>query len=163
MVICINMQKIRLFHWFVLDIGWLKNPGIWLAENILAHIQKQEFSQIWDLCSSTANNINFHYRPTSVKINDQIFHQVQKTLFLTLFGSIFPIFEAKKIFPEIPALSHTTSYGFLAPCQNLEKIDYTIPRKCPDRRKDGWKDGRRDRPYFIGPFWLPTGVQFSKR
>ena len=26
-------------------------------------------------------------------------------------------------------------------------------------RKEGWKDRRTDRPYFIGPFWLLPGVQ----
>ena len=30
----------------------------------------------------------------------------------------------------------TTSYGFLAPCQNLEKTNDTIPRKHMDRWKD---------------------------
>ena len=43
----------------------------------------------------------------------------------------------KKFFPKNPALSRTTSYGFLAPCQNLEKTNGTIPRKRPDRQKDG--------------------------
>ena len=75
------------------------------------------------------------------------------------FGSIFPIFGAKKIFLKNPALSHTTSYEFLAPCQNLEKVKDPIQRKRPDRRKDGRTDGRIDRPYFTGPFWLPLGVQ----
>ena len=78
---------------------------------------------------------------------------------MTLFGSIFPIFWAKNIFPENPALSCTTSYEFLAPCQNLEKINVTIPRKCLDKRKDGWNDRGTDRPYFIGPFRLPPRVQ----
>ena len=31
---CINMQKIDLFWWY----GRIKNPSIWLAKNILAHI-----------------------------------------------------------------------------------------------------------------------------
>ena len=26
-------------------------------------------------------------------------------------------------------------------------------------RTEGRKDGRTDRSYFIGPFWLPSGVQ----
>ena len=39
-------------------------------------------------------------------------------------------------------LSRTTSYGFLAWCQNLEKVNDTIQRKHPDRWKDGWKDGQ---------------------
>ena len=55
------------------------------------------------------------------------------------FWPIFPIFWAKCFFWKI-WLSHTTSYGFLASCQNLEKTNDTIPRKCPDR----WKDGRKD-------------------
>ena len=82
-------------------------------------------------------------------------NKFKKTLFLAHFWSIFPIFGAQNFFLENPAPSHTTSYGFLAPCQNLEKVNYTIQRKLPDRRKDG----RTDRPYLIGPFRLPPGVQ----
>ena len=51
------------------------------------------------------------------------------------FWPIFPIFGAKKNFLENPALPCTTSYGFLAPCQNLEKVNDTIQRKHSDRRK----------------------------
>ena len=75
------------------------------------------------------------------------------------FWPIFPIFGAKKIFLENPALSHTTSYGFLASCQNLEKVNDTIQRKRTDRLKDRRTDGKTDRPYFIGPFRIPPGVQ----
>ena len=35
------------------------------------------------------------------------------------------------------ALSNATSYGFLAPFQNLEKTNDPIPRKQPDRQEDG--------------------------
>ena len=35
--------------------------------------QEQKFSQIWDLRRNTTNNISFHYRTNSVKINNQIF------------------------------------------------------------------------------------------
>ena len=52
----------------------------------------------------------------------------------------FPNFWGKKNLPKNPALSCTTSHGILAPCQNLEKINHTIPRNCLDRRKDGLKD-----------------------
>ena len=66
-----------------------------------------------------------------------------------------PKFWSNNFFPENQALSCTTAYGFPAPCQNSEKTNDTIPRKCQDRRM-----GRRtDRPYFIGPFWLLLGVQ----
>ena len=82
------------------------------------------------------------------------------------FWPIFPIFGTQN-FLENLALSHTTSYGFLAPCQNLKKVSDTIQRKCPDRQKDrrtvgrieGQKDGRTDRLYFIGAFRLPPGIQ----
>ena len=71
------------------------------------------------------------------------------------FWSIFPNFGAKKFFPENLALPGTTSYGFLALCQNSEKTNDTIPRKRLDRRMDG----RTDRPYFTGTFRLLPGVQ----
>ena len=68
------------------------------------------------------------------------------------FGSIFPIFGAKKIFLENPALSRTTSYGFLAPRQNLEKVNDTIQIKHLDRRTEGQtEDGQT---LFYGT--LPT-------
>ena len=41
-------------------------------------------------------------------------------------------------------LSRTTSYGFLASCQNLEKVNDTIQRKCPGRQKDGRTDRRTE-------------------
>ena len=77
------------------------------------------------------------------------------------FWFIFPILGAKIfVLQKNPALSRTTSYGFLEPCQNLEKTNDTIPRKYPDRwsdrwkdrRTEGWKDKRMDRPYVIGTF-----------
>ena len=37
-----------------------------------------------------------------------------------------------------------TSYRFLAPCQNLEKVDDVIQRKHPDRQTEGWMEGRKD-------------------
>ena len=94
----------------------------------------------------------------------KFFQYIQKTLSLTHFWSIFPIWGGgKNFFLENPALSCTTSYGFLASCQNLEKNNDTIPRKhldrWKDRRKDKKRDRRADRPYFIEPFWLTPGVQ----
>ena len=54
----------------------------------------------------------------------------------------WPVFGGEKLFPENLALSRTTAYGFLAPCQNLDKTSDTSPRKCPDRRTKGQKDGQ---------------------
>ena len=47
-------------------------------------------------------------------------------------------------------MSRTTLYGFLAPCQSLEKTKDTIPRKRADRQKD-----KRMETYFTGSFQLP--------
>ena len=93
---------------------------------------------------NTANNINLHYRSNSVKINDQIFQKIEK-------NPVFGLFWTKKNFPENPALSRTTSCDFLALCQISEKTNDAIPRKRLNRRMD--------RPYFIGPFPPPPGVQ----
>ena len=35
--------------------------------------QEPDFSQVWDLCKHTVNNINFLYRPNSEKTNGKIF------------------------------------------------------------------------------------------
>ena len=35
--------------------------------------QERDLSQLEDLCKSTANIINFHYRTNSGKINDHVF------------------------------------------------------------------------------------------
>ena len=94
-----------------------------------------------DLCKNKANR-NFHYRPNSVKINDQIF----KNLFLTHFRPILPISRAKKIFPkkiflENLALSCTISDEILAPCKNLEKLKTQFQENV---RTDGRTEGRTD-------------------
>ena len=54
-------------------------------------------------------------------------------------------------------LSRTTSCWFLAQCKNLEKTIDTIPKK----RRDRPKEGRTERPRFIGLFRLPPGIQNS--
>ena len=71
-------------------------------------------------------------------------NKFKKPYFWPILGPFSPIYGAKKIFLENLALSHTTSYGFLAPCQNLEKVNDTIQRKRLDRQKGGWKEGQTD-------------------
>ena len=56
-----------------------------------------------------------------------------KNPFFGPFLVYFPNFGGKSLFLRNPALSRTTSYGFLEPSQNLEKTNDTIPRKCPNR------------------------------
>ena len=52
-----------------------------------------------------------------------------------IFGQFSQFLGQKNFFPENLALSRTTSYGFLAPCQNLENTNDTVPRKRLDRQK----------------------------
>ena len=77
------------------------------------------------------------------------------------------IFGAKRFFKKNPALSGTLRHGPLTPCRVSEKTNEPIPRKLPDRRKDrrtdGRTEGRTDRPYFIGPFQLPPGIQKEQK
>ena len=80
--------------------------------------QELDFSQIWNLCKNITNSRNFHYKINSEAIKNQIF------------WLILPILGAKNFFSKNLALSEATSYGFLAPCQNLEKTNDPIPRKC---------------------------------
>ena len=84
-----------MFDLKILQLEWLR--AFWPIT------QEQHFSQIEDLYRNTVNNINFHYRTNSGEINDQIFLQIQKTCFRTIFPH-FPSFweggGAKKAFPK---------------------------------------------------------------
>ena len=66
---------------------------------------------------------------------NKFFNKFKKPCFWSIFGP-FSQFGGKKN----QAVSHTTSYRFLAPCQNLEKTNDTIPRKHPDTQKGRKKD-----------------------
>ena len=55
-----DMVDLKILEFVCLTVFW-------------AISQEQEFSHVWDLCRNTNNNFNSHYRPNSVKINDQIF------------------------------------------------------------------------------------------
>ena len=69
-------------------------------------------------------------------------NKLKKPCFWSIFGPFSQFWgqKKKKKFPENPVLSRKTSQGILALCQNLEKINDTIPRKHPNRRKDGSTD-----------------------
>ena len=135
MWICINMQKkIRLFHWFVLEISSIKKSC-----NLIGW---EHFSPYLKLCWNTTNIINFHYRTNSVQIT-KFFNKFKKTVFGPLLVH-FPILGRKKNFSENLLLLYTTSYWFLALCQNLGKTNHTIPWKCPDGRTGERADGRTE-------------------
>ena len=62
----------------------------------------------------------------------KFFNKFKKPCFCFIFGPFSQFLGQKK-----NVLSHTTSYGFLAPCQNLEKANDIIPRKCLPRQMEG--------------------------
>ena len=58
------------------------------------------------------------------------FNKFKNPCFWPRFGHFYKFFGQKS----------TTSYGILAPRQNLEKTNDKIPRKRPDRQTDGRTD-----------------------
>ena len=64
-------------------------------------------------------------------------NKLKKPCFWPILGSFSQFLGQKKFSSKNPALSRTTSYGFPAPCQNLEKVNDKNQRKCPDRLKNG--------------------------
>ena len=71
--------------------------------------QKPDFSQIWDFRG------NIEKQLTAKLFNE--------------FGPFFLFSGEKNFLVKYLALSCTTSYGFLIPCQNLEKSNDPVPRK----------------------------------
>ena len=72
----------------------------------------------------------------------KFFNKLKKALFLANFGP-FSNFWGKTFSPENLALSHTTTYSFLAPCQNLIQFqENTWTGRRMDRRMEGLKDGQ---------------------
>ena len=135
-----HAKKIRLFHWLALEI-WLIKKSCHLIgwEHFGPNVINKTFSQIWDLCTNLANDINFHYRLNSVKINDKISQKTlkKKHIFGCAFLVHFPNFQGKKFFSE---KSGSVTHNFIwvsSTMPNLEKTNNAIPRKRPDRRKDG--------------------------
>ena len=93
----------------------------------------------------------------------KFFNKLKKLFFWPIFSPLSQFLEQKFFFQKI-WLSCKTPNGCLALCKNIGKTNDTIPRKCQYRQidglKDGWKYGRTDRPYFIGPFRLSPEVQY---
>ena len=110
------MQKISSIHQFILEIQQISQPcNLISQEHFASYLRNRIFFQVCDLCRNITNNIKFHYRPNSGKINDQIF---QKNVL-----THFPHYLEKK------SQSRT-------PCQNLGKTNGPIRRKRLDRRTD---------------------------
>ena len=88
-------------------------------------------------------------------------NKLKKPCFGT-FWTLFPNFGVKKNLPKNPALSRTTSFEFLAPCQISEKANDAIPRKRLDRRTNGRTEGRKDgQTLFYKTLPATTGVPIN--
>ena len=132
MGICINVQKIGLFHRFALEkclqSYWLR--AFWPIS------QEQHFSQIEDLYKNTVNNINFHYRTNSRTINDQNFLN-SKTLFLTHFWPTSPILGGKKCFPKKSGMHNLIRFSSFM--QKFWETSWSNSKKTTQQAA-GWKD-----------------------
>ena len=74
-------------------------------------------------------------------------------------NSGFGPFWGQKNFPgKFGSITHSLIW-FSSTIPKFRKVNDTIRRKRPDRRMEGRKDGRTDRPYFIGPLRLPPRVR----
>ena len=129
------MQKIRLFHWFVLEI-WVSKKSCnlsFLAEKLFGKITGNFFSQIWYFCTNTANNINIEQ--IQKRLMTKFFNKFKKPCFQPIFGT-FSKFQVQKIFfLQNKPLSDTTSYGLLTTYQFLEKTNDTfLENSCTDGR-----------------------------
>ena len=104
-------------------------------ETFLVTTWEPDFSQACSFRRMLRNYKNFHY-------NDLIFLKIPKTMFLSHFWPFLVLFARWGFFSKNPALSRTTIYGPLTPCQVSEKTNEPILRKLTDRPKDEQKDGR---------------------
>ena len=105
--------------------------------------QEQTISQIW-FCTEAQEIIKvFIIEQIQQKLTTKSFNKFKKPCLWSIFGP-FSQTLGQMIFPENPALSCTTSYGFLAPYQNSEKTNDTIPRKRLDRKTNGTAEGLTD-------------------
>ena len=67
------MQKNQVFSFYFRDMVDLKIQQPDWPRAFWPISLEPDFSQVWDFCKKTANNINFLYKPHSDKINDKIF------------------------------------------------------------------------------------------
>ena len=83
--------------------------------------------------------------------------QLQKNTIFGLFLTHSSNLGGAESFPQKiwHAQLDSTMYYVLVLCRNSEKPNDPIPKKDPNREQDG----RNDRPYFTGTFWLLLGVQ----
>ena len=131
------------------DIAILKSCNLIGQELFGPYFKNQNFGR-HGVCARKTITISFildHFQP---KLMTKFCEIWKKPHFLAYFGPFSPIFRAMRIFLKNPALSPTTSHGFLSPCQKLGKTNDQIPRKLSDRRTDGQTLFHRTLPAWPG-------------
>ena len=88
-----------------------------------------------ELWRSKANNINFHYRTKSVKINEQIFLWIQKPYFWPIFQTV----GANKVFSKN---SSSVTHNFIRVSSTMQKLReiWWSNFKKTSGQTTGWKD-----------------------
>ena len=130
----------------------LKNPAIWLGDNILDLTREQGHCQIWDWWWNINNNISFHFRLFPRKSNDKVFQKIQKKPpILGQFGALFAQIWAKTSFPRKKGCVSFRYSNYLQPCQKSEETNEPLLRKTPN-----WQT---DRQRWLYGTLRKTGVQ----
>ena len=126
------------------------NPAIWLAgwEHFCPYLRNKVFPK-YVICGGTENIIN-----KIIFIIEQIQKKLMTKFFIKLKNNFdwFSQFWGKNFFWT---KSTTTSYRFLATCQNLEKTYDSALRKLLNKKTNRKMKGPFYILYFIEPFQLP--------
>ena len=117
--------------------AWFKTPTIWMIGRILAYISETKFFQ--DLYRNTVNNINFHYKTSPEKINDQIFLWIQKTLLWPYSWPTSPILGSKKCFHKKSGMHNLIRFSITMP--KFRETQWSNSKKTT-QETTGWKDGQ---------------------
>ena len=92
----------------------------------------------------------FHFRLLPVKLNDKIFHELKKNLFLAHFGPISLIVGKIQIFPKNQFLSLLSLYGYLISCTRSRENN-ELMSGFQEKETNGRTNRRMDRLELIEP------------
>ena len=148
------MQKIIIKSISLIYLFWrygqLKNLD-W--EHLGPYLRNKNFPK-HAICIGKLQITYFHYTTNSVKIKDQFFQSIQKTLFLAQFWSFSKSWGEKKNCGKSSSIIHK----FIWISSTMPKFRKNLKiqfqgNAWKDQRTEGW-NGRTNRPYFVGPFCL---------
>ena len=143
MWICMNMQKIRLFYWFVFKIWLIKKSYNLIGwEHFNPYFRTKSFPKhIPTICVGTQQILKiFIIEQIKLKLMTKCFYKFKKPCF----WSILPILGAKHFSGKSGSDTHKFIRVFSTMPKFRKKTNDTVPRKCPDRQKDRVTEGRID-------------------